>query len=326
MSDETPTIGYLRYRGRAVEDGVIDAKSAGEALISFNDTLSHTISIQYPFLSDLEISTPVVIRKGSWEALIPNTIETWLGTAAGVAFTTYLTTAVKKLAENGFKDKKLGDVFRDGLEGVLWLIRLAKHLETSAKRKLENLSWRKNNEEVGIKNDDGDIMWVPVWVIKVYELTSESLLVGMIRAIEDERTLTIGVRVEDRIEEVAVEENEKKFFIAEKEDDDVLFPELTHGARVILEGYVTRGTETSNSIGFRYQNHILTCYPSSGNIKRFKKNLFMRCNIFGAVSRADKLGGTNDPRPKIVFDDLIDIENTSAELPLENKEGEQGNA
>ncbi len=319
MSDVNSIVGYIRYKGKSVEDGLIDAKSAGEALISFNDTLSHTISIQYPFLSDLEISTPVLIQKGSWEALIPNSIEAWLGTATGLACTTYLTTAVKKLAENGFKDKKLGDVFRDGLEAVLWLVRMAKHLGTSAQRKLENLSWRNNNDQVGIRNNNGEILWVPVWVIKIYEHTSESLLIGMIKAIGDERTMYIGVRIEDRIEEVAVKENEKRFFITEKVEEDILFPELTHGQRVTLEGYVTRGTETSNSIGFRYRDHILTCYPSSGNIKRFKKNLFLVCNLFGVISRTDKFGGASDPRPKIIFDDLVVIEKTSDELPFENE-------
>jgi hypothetical protein len=319
MTKEIPKVGYLKYQGKAVQEGIIDAKIAGEALISLNNTLSRTISVRYPFLSNIDLPTPVVIQKGSWEALIPDSIEAWIKTGIGVTSITYLTTAVKKLAENGFKDKKISDLFRGALEGLLWLVRLAKHLGTSAKKKFENLTWRNGNEEVGIKNEKNKIFWIPVWVIDVYEHTSENLLIGMIKAVEDERVLSIGVKINDDFEEVEVVKSEKSFFIV---DTDVLFPELKHNQQVSLEGYVTRGTETSNSIGFRYMDHILTCYPSSGNIKRFKNNLFSRCNIVGTISRLDKFGGTNDPKPKIIFDDLTAIDTKQVELPLDSKEEE----
>ena len=216
MTEEINKIGYLKYHGEAVQHGLIDARSAGEALLSLNGALTHTISIRYPFLSDLDVSTPVIIQEGSWEALIPDTIEAWIKTGAGVAITTYLTTVAKKLAENGFKDKTLSDVLKDGLEAILWLIKIAKHFGTSAKKKLENLKWNREGTEVGIKNELGDVLWVPVWAVRIYELTSEALLVGMIKAIEVERELKIGVKIGDSFEEVDVEEKEKKFFIAEK--------------------------------------------------------------------------------------------------------------
>ena len=71
---------------------------------------------------------------------------------------------------------------------------------------------------------------------------------------------------------------------------------------------VTRGNETANSIGFKYHEHILTCYPRTGNIVPFKRHLFLRCRITGEISRAEEHGGTSDPRPKIIFDDLQIIE------------------
>tara|TARA_B110001469_G_scaffold123881_1_gene136595 strand:- start:1416 stop:2408 length:993 start_codon:yes stop_codon:yes gene_type:complete len=325
MTQEINKIGYLKYHGESVEKGMIDARSAGEALLSLNNSLSHTISIRYPFLSDVDVSTPVIIQKGSWEALIPDTIEAWFKAGAGVVITTYMTTVAKRLADNGFKDKTLTDVLKDGLEAIYWLIKVAKHFGTSSKKKLENLSWNSDNTEVGLRNEKDEVLWIPTWAIRIYELTSESLLIGMIKAIEFDRGLKLGVKVGDVFEEVEVEEREKSYFITEQDENEVLFPELAHGEHVTIEGYVTRGTETSNSIGFRYHDHILTCYPSSGNIKRFKNNLFLRCNIHGTVTRSDKYGGTNNPRPKILFDDLIALDSKPLELSLEeNQENQSG--
>lgn len=326
MESETKTsIGYLKYSGSSVEEGIIDARSAGEALLSFNDSLNHLISVRYPFLSDIDVQTPILIRKGSWEALIPDIIETWIKVGAGLAYTTYLTTASKKLAENGFKDKTISSIFKDGLSALMWLVKLAKHLGSSTKQKLENLRWRNHGEEVGIPNEAGEFLWVPVWVINAYELTPESLFIGMINAVDDEKILAIGVQSNDGYDEVVVDKEDKLFFISDKEEIETLFSELEHDKTVQLEGYVTRGTETSNSIGFRYKDHILTCHPRDGNIKRFKKCLFLRSKIYGTISRADKFGGTKDPRPKIIFDDLKEWGQPTDQLPLEGNNKVEAN-
>jgi len=85
---------------------------------------------------------------------------------------------------------------------------------------------------------------------------------------------------------------------------EILFPEFQHGQRISLEGVVTRGNEMTNTIGFQYSGHILTCRPRRGSIVRFKRHLFLRCLIIGKISRLDEHGGTTNPRPQIVFDDL----------------------
>jgi len=71
-------------------------------------------------------------------------------------------------------------------------------------------------------------------------------------------------------------------------------------------GIVTRGNERTNSIGFLYNEHVLTCYPRHGSIVRFKPHMFLRCRIVGEITRLnDETGESDEPRPKIIFDDLI---------------------
>ena len=78
-------------------------------------------------------------------------------------------------------------------------------------------------------------------------------------------------------------------------------PELEHGQNVVLQGEVTRGNEMSNTMGFSYQGHILTCYPESGSIVHFKPSLFLQCRIYGSITRLDEKGYLNSKKPKIIF-------------------------
>ncbi len=126
--------------------------------------------------------------------------------------------------------------------------------------------------------------------------------------ISTDRQLNVSVIYPDHIDTVSVTQEERHVFYTKEQEEEVLFPELQHGQRIELEGLVTRGNENANSIGFFHREHILTCYPSSGNIVRFKPALFLNCKINGTITRADKFGGTKDPRPKIIFDDLQPLE------------------
>jgi hypothetical protein len=94
-----------------------------------------------------------------------------------------------------------------------------------------------------------------------------------------------------------------------QDTDEILFPELTHGLPVSLDGIVTCGNEMSNTIGFWYKNHVLTCFPTSRNIVRFKKHLFLKCRIHGEITRLDKNGRPLEKRPKIRFERLETLSN-----------------
>jgi hypothetical protein len=85
---------------------------------------------------------------------------------------------------------------------------------------------------------------------------------------------------------------------------------------VTLHGEVTRGNETTNTMGFRYNEHILTASPKTGSIVRFKECLFLEADIFGSISRLDENGEIKAKRPKIIFTDIKPIETKSPNLPL----------
>ncbi len=99
--------------------------------------------------------------------------------------------------------------------------------------------------------------------------------------------------------------------------DETLFPELIHDLFVELEGHITRGNENSNTIGFMYEGHILTCYPSSGNIKDFKSTLFTNCTLRGYVDRLHKKTGEFiEKRPRIKFVEIISNESDENQKKL----------
>ena len=86
---------------------------------------------------------------------------------------------------------------------------------------------------------------------------------------------------------------------------NIVFPELKHDAYVELEGYVTRGNENTNTIGFQYMDHILTCRSIKKSIVDYKPELFTNCLIKGYVDRTDKFGKFIEKKPRINFIDLI---------------------
>lgn len=308
-------LGYIKYDGGLVADGVIDARAAATALEGFDSALRYFVTQKHPELATVEYPIPVRIQSGSWLAIIPNTVGEWMLAGAGVVITTYLSTAAKKVAENDFKEATIRDLLRKALHAIQWFIRIGNHLGTLAERSLKNLRWRENNTEVGIPNEQGEILFVPREYLELFLEAPTGLLSRIAEVIETERTLSIGRNANGKIEEVTITQREKHiFYVPEADDSEVLFPELAHGQPVKLEGVVTRGNETANSIGFKFRDHILTGYPRKGSIVRFKPHLFLRCIIVGEISRSDDRGSVSDPRPKIIFDDLQTIEPESPEL------------
>ena len=116
-------IGFLKYQGKLVSDGIIEAKVAARALNGFDGALRFFINQEEPKLADIELPIPVQMRKGSWEIHIPSSVEQWILSGAGIAVTAYFTKAASKLAEKDFKDVGLKDVFKKALKGIQWLVR-----------------------------------------------------------------------------------------------------------------------------------------------------------------------------------------------------------
>lgn len=309
-------IGYVKYEGSLVDAGLMDARKAAQALIGFDEIVKFYAGRQASRLRDMDYDLPVLIKKGTWSIQILENLALWVAASAGIVGTTYLATAAKKLAENDFDEIGLKDVFRKALEAAQWTIRIGKHVKDLTKKRFENIKFGVNDNEIGIPNERGEYLYVPKFFFDLYIDTSPKLLEKIARLIEPDRTLVIGVvkNGDETIEHVPY--SLRRIFTQEEDEDEILFPELIHGLSVELEGELTRGNETSNTVGFKYQDHILTCEPEVGSIVRFKKALFLWCRMHGRVSRADKDGGYSAMRPRIIFSHVepLEQEQTNSDL------------
>jgi len=294
-------IGYVKYEGKLVDDGLLDARKAAQALLGFDEAIRFFVGQQSPLLRDLDFEIPIRLRKGSWEALIPVSLIDWMVTAIGAGATTYLVTAAKRMAEKDFEKKGLKDIFVHALEAVQWMIRIGKHLGDLTKKKFENIKFRNENTEIGIPNHEGEYLFIPRKFLEFYTSASPKLLKKLAELVEEDRRLEIGVYKDGKLVQESVPYQERRIFTLDAEEEEILFPELVHGQEVILEGHTTRGNENTNSLGFMYKGHILACYPETGSVVNYKSALFVNCRIHGSISRLDKFGGYNEGKPKIIF-------------------------
>ena len=332
MAEEEKYIGYLRYYGESsVKDGLLDMRKSAEALVGFDEILRHFLIKEDPFLLGIEFEIPVRIRKGSWEAVIPEIIDKLLSPSGIVATagSAYLLATAKKAAEDGlFKTGAAKDIkttFRAAIKSAQWIIKIGSHLGTLAKKKFENAKIDQETQEIKILNERGEFLSVPKKYLDLYSDCPEDLFSKNASIIETDRALEIGVFEDGKEKKVNITEKEKVIFYRKSEEDsDVLFPELKHGQNVELEGGITRGNEKRNTLGFEYQEHILTCKPTQRKpivdfknqiVSRSASHIFPKVKIFGVIDRTDEFGGTNAPRPAIVFSKILPLENGNGNQP-----------
>jgi hypothetical protein len=91
-------IGYIRYDGIQVAEGIIDARSGAIALNGFDSALRFFIAQENAELSTASLPVPVLIESGSWTAFIPENLAGWLKTAFGAGAIVYATTAAEVIA------------------------------------------------------------------------------------------------------------------------------------------------------------------------------------------------------------------------------------
>jgi hypothetical protein len=311
MADYTGYVGYLKLEGSDIEDGVLGAKQTANLLIGFNNTVRYFLMQQDSRLAYVDFEIPVRVKKGSLQALIPNTIEKWIIDAIGAGILAYTTTAATQIAKNDFQEKDFKALVRASLRQLQGVIKIAKHVGGMGNRAAsDGVRFVNNNQDVDIPNDDGVYIRTSREELESYLKTPKRMLNEIARFLEDDRVVILAeVDANGTPNEEKITFAEKELFITEEtqEDDGVLFPELVHGEYVSLEGSVTRGNKNANTIGFEYKEHILTCMPKKGNITHFKDALFRECTIKGEVSRHADPMILEDKRPKIIFDELIPI-------------------
>ena len=323
MNEEEKYIGYLKYSGKSVEDGLLDARKSAEALLGFDEILRFFLLKEDPALAEIDFEIPVRIKKGSWEALIPETIGGWILAGGGiVATTSYLTSVAKKAGTDGFLEtgpaKDIKKTFSNSIKGAQWAIRIASHLKNFSKKKLGNAKIQHKGQEITIiiPNEKNEYLEVPQKYWDLFLVCPEKLFSKNVKIIQSERNLEIGVFENGEDKKVSISEEEKSVFCSEDDDEEIILPELKHDQFVELEGEITRATESANSIGFRYQNHTIVCKPQSGSIAQFKNkivsqqdnHLFPKVKIRGRIDRKDKNGEFKEKRPQIFFSEIIPIE------------------
>jgi hypothetical protein len=313
MESYDDVLGYLKFRGKSVEEGFLDARKSASALLGLDEAIRHFVSQELPGLDTVNYEIPVRIRRGSWEAIIPKTIGDWIVTGSGLAATAYVTTAAKELAKNDFKDVTLKKIFTKALKAIQWFITIGKHLQTLRQKRFENIKFADNNRLIGIRNENGEYLYVPKEYLDLYVSCNSNLLEEVAQIIEVNRSLVVGV-VEDKVPEEVEITAEEKYIFYEEETEEILFPELVHGQNVDLEGDITRGNENSNNLGFRYDGHILTILPDRGSIVRYKHTLFLKCKVNGRISRLDKFGNLTKRKPEIIFSTIIPVESDSENM------------
>jgi len=290
-----------------VAGGILDARSAANALHGIDSSLHYFIALENAELGALDIPLPVKIQEGSWEALIPDDILGWIkaiGGIAGIVGTTYLSAAAAQLAQNDFKDVTTKQILQKALKSIQNLISIGTHLGNLKFRNITGPTWDKEGM-IGIRNAKGEILYIPIHEFRKIESCPENILSKMASVVEEERTLVVGIRVGGLVNEVALTRKDRHIFYTDENDtEEPLFPDLTHGKRVALKGTVTRENGRANTLGFLYENHVLTCIPANGQIIPYKKHLFLHCLIKGTISRLDEKGRPIATRPKVIFDDL----------------------
>lgn len=316
MSDEIESIGFVKYEGKRLETGSFDARKSAKALLGLDEALRHFMVAQSPELRNVDFEIPVRIEKGSWVASIPSDVGTLIQLGMGIVATAYFTNAAKKMAERDFDGVGFRDAFRVSLQAIKWVARIGKHLGNLLQRRFENVKFAENNTLVGIPNDKGEYLFVPKQYLDLYVGCSPRILDKLASNIDRTIVLSIGVIEENVIDAEFITQDDKSIFTDEETEltEEVLFPELVHGETVVLEGEVTRENKTSHSMGFKYQGHILTAYPDTGNIVPFKQMLFDRCRLVGVIDRIDEKGRIGAKRPKLIFSHLEPIEGPNGDL------------
>ena len=332
-TDEKHYLGYLKYSGKSVEEGVLDIRKSAEALLGFDEILRYFILKEDPSLKGSDFEIPVRIRKGSWEMLIPLISEHWkVMTCTGILakpVVTYLNETAKHAAENGLFEtaavKDISNTIKSSIKAAQWVIKISKHLGAITKKKIENIRVEEIDSDsfVNIENDQGEVLLIPKKYFDLYEACPEKIFAKNANIIRSERELELGLFDDDKVEKVSIEVENRHIFAFDEDDEnleenDVVFPELKHGQKVDLVGEITRATESANTIGFRYEGHILVCRPHSGNIARFKHKivsrevdqLFPKVKISGVVDRIDEDGNFKEKKPQIKFFSITSLENS----------------
>ena len=307
--DNEKEIASFKFFGEKVTEGVLGAKDSSEILASLDDAFQFYLKIQLKKYPKGTIQLPVRIKRGSWEAIIPETITDWIVTTGGLGGSAYFINFMKEMAK---KDADGDGFVRLGRNFVLFIInwiRARKHTRTPLSKVNSVTRYIEDGViYVRITNERGELLTMTAQDFDQLQQAPDNLLSGLIENVEEKRELK--VRVDDvstddstNRSEAIVEVKDRPLFIREVEKLEV-FPELKHGMFVELQGHTTSANENANSIGFRHQGVILICTPQNGSVAAYRSLLFRDCIVSGYIDRASSKNGLSAIKPRIRFTKL----------------------
>lgn len=307
MSYEKESVGYLRYSGDAIEDGVFDMRKAGDALIGFDRILRHFIVVQNPEMKKIDFELPVKIEEGSWNAKVI------IGTALVSGFAGKMGYLA---AEDAYPIVK--SYMQTAMFNAQKVIETKKHMKEIGVDKVKKTQEQRLEEHnILLENEEKEILLVSKEEYLNYIGCPEDIFAQNVEIVDFDTFLEIGVYQSDgKISTVSITQKDRHIFTSKKEKPLPLF-QLAHGEIVTLRGKVGSliEKESHRSMKFLYidpyteKEYTIEC--TGNNITQFKNSIisprtedfFQDVDIKGQVDRIDGNG-----KPKKISIQIITIE------------------
>lgn len=291
--------------------GEVDLGAARLLLEGTQEAMNYLLKREDSSLAKKEnIDYPIITREGSWEILIP--FGTFVAGAVGGAFikglNSYASVVGAKIGEKQLAAKETREIFENAFKKLDIIIKIAQHLGViDRKQPLNTRIVDYQSKKVLLINNEGNVLSTTLDEIQVYLECPQKLFRSLASVVTDHRTVTIGYMSQGTVIQSIIDRDTKEIFAPDEDQHEPILPELQDGQYVTLRGYVSRGNQITNTIGFKYKDHVITCEPTEKLITGYINAHYKMCDISGVITRTSKLEvehGKTD-RPKIKFDRLI---------------------
>lgn len=300
-------VGYISYEWEGAPVGVIDAYAGGEALLGIDEAVRFFNRQQNRGLASSSYEIPVYTGEGSWLAVVMGIV----GVPVATFITAYTKKAAEKMAEKDFSDVGLSDVARKSMDALVRLVEVIKHLKRLPDWQATRVTWSSDASEAFIEDVDGDVIAVPAEYVKWYRQIPRGTLKRLSTPISAGGKMVVASKQENGSFHSVSVDHEYVYLLSDEDEateDQFLFPELGHADEVALEGLVTRGNQSTNSIGLQFKGHILNCIPEAGNVRRYKAAMFLHCRVLAIVNRHVGSLTRLDNRPTLIIQQIIPLE------------------